>query len=507
MTSRLDDGHRRLVPRWRYTARTIVGFEHAGDPQLARRVYAAPEPVAPLVERWSDSMTLATASDAICAAIVAGDARLVQAPCEWLIGQRDVPPELLRAATRIVSPQANEPASLAAANDLDSSRIEAREIIRNARRRLVEYPRNTARWLDLARAHTVLGHRDAAQRAMNVAITLAPDHRVVLRAAVRLLIHIGSADAAQHLLVRHPRTRTDPWLLSQEISLAEILQSQSRYLNYSRKLLAANDLPPGHLTELASAVGTLDGRRGDLKRSRKLHRYSLIEPTDNVLAQVGWLRQADPALPRVPVDGQRGTFEAEVWVSLMDECWDSALEAAYRWHADEPYSARPSLAGSFIATSILDRQDLGIAFANAGLLADPFDPLLRNNLAVALARSGLLNDAKRVLAGAKPAGQLTSHVYHATQGLIHVAGGDHEAGAQSYREAHKAVEGEGATLLLEANWLDSQVRWCPEVDVALERSLRKACERTSETVPKAVALRALSCLEERRRREMADKLP
>lgn len=239
------------------TARTIVGFEHAGDPRLARRVYAAPEPVAPLVERWSDSKTLATASDAICAAIVAGDARLVRAPCEWLIGQRDVPPELLRAATRIVSPQANEPASLASANDLDSSRIEAREIIRNARRRLVEYPRNAARWLDLARAHTVLGHRDAAQRAMKVAITLAPDHRVVLRAAVRLLIHVGSADAAQHLLVRHPRTRTDPWLLSQEISLAEILQSQSRYLNYSRKLLAADDLPPGHLTELASAVGRL----------------------------------------------------------------------------------------------------------------------------------------------------------------------------------------------------------------------------------------------------------
>jgi hypothetical protein len=324
---------------------------------------------------------------------------------------------------------------------------------------------------------------------MRVALSIAPNDRTVIRAAIRLLVHLDRAEEAFEYLRRHPRTKVDPWLLSQDASVGQILKKTPSFLSKSRRMLRENSIAPGHLTELASAIGSLDV--GDLKGARKLHRFSLIDPTDNVVAQVEWLRQRDLALPSAQTNTMPGAVEARFLSALREGDWPLALDYAFEWQEDEPYSPRPALAGSFLATSVLPAYELGSAFANAGLRADPSDALLLNNLVVAKARDNQVPEAMRIFSRVRPNDRLQTYIYLATRGLLRYATGDESGGIDDYRQAAKLAEGVAPDLVVEASWIDTQTRWGSSVDKDLLHRIIVAVPKTTDRVIRGVLTRAI----------------
>jgi hypothetical protein len=499
VTSQVDDGHRRLVPRWRYSNRTILGFEHRGDPR--DRSTRAPKlvPIQPLNQAWQASKTYVTATDLMCAAVALAQPELARAPSEWLLsGGRQIPAAVRTIAHSILEPDVSVTQRGDAGHKLNLGAQDAQIVIALNRRQLSNYPRSASRWLDLALAHSVLGNRDKAMKCMGVALSIEPNNRVVLRAAVRLLVHLGKAEEAFEFLRRHPRTRTDPWLLSQDVSVANIVGRAPTFLAQARRLLRSDTLPPGQLSELASALGTLATGDEDWKHARKLHRISLIAPSDNVLAQVEWLRQRDRSLPQVTPDQVPGAMEAQFWRDLLDGEWRAALKAVYRWQNDEPYSTRPARAGSFLATSIVQNFEVAEQFADCGLRSDPSDTLLMNNLVVAKARHGDLDKATAVFSKIRPDDRLATFVYRATRGLLKYASGDEAAGAEDYRQAIRLASDSDSILMVRSSWLDTQVRWGTALDPGLLHTVSADAEKPGSPGARGVALCVLNMVRSRK---------
>jgi tetratricopeptide (TPR) repeat protein len=493
VTSRVDDGHRRLVPRWRYSNRVIVGFEQSGDPRDGSRMRPMFASIDPIVLAWRIEPSYVSASDLLSAAVVAARPELAVAPSEWLLSRGfSIPADVKETAQRILTPADLELPERLPEQPLEVGTQDARAVIALNRQLLAAYPRSASRWTDLSLAHSVLGNRDKALRAMQTALSIEPNNRVVLRAAIRLLIHLGKAEEALELLQRHPRTRSDPWLLSQDISVANIVGEDPYFLKQSRRLLRDETLPAGHLTELASAVATFDGGTADLKYARKLHRLSLIAPTDNVLAQIEWLRQRDPSLPQAMSASTRGAMEANFWRTLVAGEWEPALNAVYQWQNDEPYSTRPAMAGSFLLSSILSDYKGAEKFAKFGLRADPGDPLLMNNLVVAKARQYDLFGAASIFKKIRPDDRLNTFTYKATQGLMKYAAGDELGGAEDYEDSLRLASGSEAALMVRASWLDTQARWAKAVDQALVQRVKADAAVPGRVVARGIALTALN---------------
>jgi len=263
-------------------------------------------------------------------------------------------------------------------------------------------PRNVLAWLDLSRAYTILGQQQRALAAIDCALALAPNHRHVLRAAARLFVHVGDSERAHALLAKHPKTRKDPWLLAAELAIANVAQRPPRHVRQGRALIDSDDLPPAHLTELHSAIGTLEYYHGAHRRARQSLRASLEAPTENVVAQARWMRKQLPGLPiaeeafALPLG-----FEARTWRAMEEGRWDDARVECRQWLNDEPFSSRPASLGSYIGVSLTTDYSFAEACARAGLQADPNDATLQNNLTVALAYQGKLDDAIETFAASR----------------------------------------------------------------------------------------------------------
>ena len=74
--------------------------------------------------------------------------------------------------------------------------------------------------------------------------------------------------------------------------------------------------------------------------------------------------------------------------------WTDAFVNTLKWFFDLPYSSRPILMGSYIATSFLKKPDLAIALCEAGLKANPGDFTILNNMIYAYARDNRLHECK-----------------------------------------------------------------------------------------------------------------
>ena len=107
------------------------------------------------------------------------------------------------------------------------------------------------------------------------------------------------------------------------------------------------------------------------------------------------------------------------------------------WQFDEPFSNRPAIDGSFIASAIFEDYVLARQFCKVGLLSNPNDARILNNLAVVEIESGNLHEAKEIIKKIKKANipdnwKLT---FDATQGMYAFRDGNAEEGKSKYLEA------------------------------------------------------------------------
>ncbi|NWA82349.1 hypothetical protein [Pseudomonas sp. D2002] len=263
--------------------------------------------------------------------------------------------------------------------------------IRKLRANLNQQPRNILAWVDLAREHVILGNSDHAERAMTVALSLAPNHRWVTRVASRLFIHIDLIDKSHRILMNHPGIRNDPWIASAEIAVSELSGRTSKNISVSKKLLESG-LNPKHTAELASALGTLELSAGANKKAKNYFRSSLISPNRNVLAQAKWVEQAHDLKAGVIITNEQMemAFEAKAWENYIEGDINKALVYCMEWYKSEPYSSKPPMLATYLA-ALIDQYDIVIRVAIEGLKTNPDNLTLKLNKAYAeIAKIGII---------------------------------------------------------------------------------------------------------------------
>lgn len=443
MSAFAQDLERRLVPRWRFSDSRANSAEFASDPRSKR---ASTLDKAYLDEKlfdWELNRSIGNAIDLISCGVSGRWLEEIQPAAEYLLQQGDVlSPQANALATRAIQlTSTTKDADLG--TQLFLPEVTFRSVclrVSNSRRKLHRDPRNVLAWLDLARAYTILGEREKAVQSIERALFLAPHHRQVLRSAVRLFVHTEDKDRAHTLLIRNSRTSNDPWLIAAEIAIAKIAGRNPRFVRQGRQIVENSGLPPDHLSELQSALGTAEFYGGANRKAKQRFRASLLAPTDNALAQARWMRTK---LPGIHIDEDAFKlplgFEARSWQGLEQGRWNDARNECEMWLTDEPYSSRPATVGSYIGISLTNDFAFAETCARAGLTADPNEEILRNNLTVALAYQGKLEEA--ITEFNKIATPLNSdfpaYVYVATAGLLQFRLGDIVSGREMYKKAER----------------------------------------------------------------------
>jgi tetratricopeptide (TPR) repeat protein len=502
---------RRIVPRWR----TSDAAEATGElaPLPVREPIMHPEGDQEELARASSDFgrerTIGHAAELLSVAVALEVPDAARAAASFILEKREQAGEAASAvARRVVAGE--EPF---ASPVTEPTTTETREVVQRTRRRIHEDARNVLAWLDLSRAYAAAGVADKAETAMRAALTLAPDHRFVLRSAARFFLHVGKPDEAHAYLRRSPASLHDPWLMAAEIAVATVAERSPKLVKAARSALASGHFTPFHIGEVASSLATLEVSAGSAKAARRLFRQALLDPTENSIAQAEWtardvgLIEFDPSLLK-----REGTYEANTAAAYVGERWVDALAHARRWLADEPFSGRAAAIGSVIAGVALEEVDEAVRFARQGVRTDPSDLLLQNNLVFTLTETGCLDEAERVHLRI-PHKSLTGTdrvIWLANTGLIAFRRGDLELGRKCYGMAVSvAREMKDARLerLAEIYRLGEEIRAGGGADRSAEIARVVSEAQTKPTPDVRIAVYRLERIRERSRSAVSTQTP
>lgn len=379
-----ENTDRNVIPRWRNSGMAAASLD--AQPLMPRKVSPLDitQELHAKLSDFRERRTLGVAADVLNTAILgAKRGEDTKAVAQYVLDQPNTPFRLQSLALEfagLAESPAHIPGSVKEAAGLG---------VANLRSLLRIEPRNPIALVDLARFQTVLGLDDRACQSMRMAVALAPHHRWVLRSAARLLIHTSNSDEALRLLSRNEVTKNDPWLLAAELATARVAGKDPLHWRQAKRMLDAKTLRPGHLSELASAAGTLEWSSGNRKMAKKLFRIALEEPNDNSLAQIKWAehRFKDGFTTEAMIRSVPHAYEAAFWRSYHELDMSSALRHSMNWLEDEPFSLAPAMMASYVA-SLLDDYDTALDVLEQGLIANPGNRDLLNNLYFAKISSG-----------------------------------------------------------------------------------------------------------------------
>jgi tetratricopeptide (TPR) repeat protein len=237
-------------------------------------------------------------------------------------------------------------------------------------------------------------------------------------------------------------------------------------------------------------VASAENSAGEHRRAHKLYQLSLVEPTDNVVAQVQYLSQSDRSL-KYGINGLNlpSAVEARTWRAMTDEKWDDALKEAMEWQADEPFSGRPAMAVSYLAI-IMGQPTTAALSAQAALCANADDQLLRNNLAVAYARLGRHAEAQVEFNKIRAPLQrgFPKFVFDATRGLMAYIGGNLELGRELYQLALRGASAQERPLVA-LSFVETEWDFVREARPSMREELQKIVNKIAVPAARLVARR------------------
>ncbi|WP_454871864.1 hypothetical protein [Paraburkholderia xenovorans] len=421
---------RRVVPRWRSSAVTARTAEAWTKRPKVAVSYA--DEVASKAREFEADHSVPIAAELMYLASEAGDSDTAKRAASVIIENAGKigPSQLVRSAKRVLD-VADEQALEAPAADF----------IREARKLLAVDYRNPVLLMDVARALTVKRQEASARRYVRAAVALAPQSRFIVRAAARYYLHIGEYEIAHDVLSRSPLLKSDPWVQASEIAIATVRGRTSSLAKQKSRLLSEEKHTAPDVSELASAVATVELLSGADKRAKILFQKALLHPNDNSLAQVEWAATklkliVDDSALRTPLSYEANSSNA--YRKLMVE---EAIAWARRWQEDEPFASRPydslcylySLDGQFAAAQ---------AVAEGSVEMDGGHNYSSNlNLLFCKIQNGELDQAFRelmLLAGRPDAKRHATHLL-ANAGALAYATGEFERGKQFYERAIRAA--------------------------------------------------------------------
>ena len=420
--------NRKMVPRWREFRRTPAREleSHVAKSRDKRLEQSLLRRFRILYKIWQESPTLENAAEVVDAAVFVKDRNLAVGPAKQLKKDDETMAAVRKVATYVLAEQNSNQIKISQHGDMQQvkrQRISALKKIINSE------PRNALAWVEKCRLHAELGDVEAGSRAANYAIGCAPNNRFILRCICRFWVHVGNFERAHDTLRRSSLLKSDPWIQAAEISMSEIRGRSPQFIKRARESLNNTKLSDFHLSELAAAMGTLEASNGKRRLANKLFKRSLIDPTDNSLSQAFWVAEEEKL--GLSVDASKlkmdGSAEARLYWAELQNDWQSAVEASDEWINDESFSLKAAANGSFIATGILSDHDRAVQFCDKGLIANPRNLILVNNMVVALCRAGNLERAEQLLPilrgctmeeEARPAASATLGLFGFRKGLI-----------------------------------------------------------------------------------------
>lgn len=432
----LDDQRpRRVVPRWRpswVTAKTAEARSSKLAPNSAGAKQSVTREVDSKVREFEVVQSVPVAAELMFLASSTGnDAAAKQAAKliiekQGSIGSR----QLVRTAKSVLEGSTPE-------------RVEAasKDFVKQARSKLAIDFDNPVLLIDTARELAAMRHDKAALRYVRAAVALAPASRFVLRAAVRYYLHIGEHEVAHDLLLRSPLIGGDPWVQASEVAVATVRGRTSALAKKTIRTLANAKIVDADMTELASAVGTVELISGSEKKAKTLFKLALSHPNDNSLAQAEWATSKlklviDERALQTPMSFEANSHNAYRRLNI-----DEAIRHAELWARDEPFASRPLDAQCFLLC--LDGRygdALNAAKTAHQLDGDELGPAL--NLLFTKIQAGDLDDAWEDLLRIGRRSDLKPHAHHvlANAGALAYAVGDFELAQNLYRRAIRTAQ-------------------------------------------------------------------
>lgn len=376
-----------------------------------------------------------------------------------------------------------------------SSRPEAETNVRIAslKRHLSEHPSDAVAWIEQARYYTILGQLERARKSVMAALHLAPTDRFVVRAAIRFFVHNKEWDTALRCAFRAYSHLEDPLILGPLLSVGTHLNMLPNKMKpIAETAFLSEDV--FLYSETLEAIGTLEARRSALARAKRFFKRAWMDPTRAVIGHSQWvLRQHLPGL----ADDQKIDFdqshEAMSWLKFSAFDISGAMARAEDWALEEPYSRAPYILGSS-AACVEERYMDAIGIARRGLMSNPKDDVLLNNLAYAELRNGKVADGEIIFAPLRGSLGLKDNIAAlGTYGLLLMMKGDIEGGAEQYRTAAKRASELGnrdLVLYANLNFAISMLDVAKKLDVELLRSsqVRLATTLDPGSVGAAMAL-------------------
>ncbi|AKQ46718.1 hypothetical protein TH63_15565 [Rufibacter radiotolerans] len=321
------------------------------------------------------------------------------------------------------------------------------KLIHNTKLRAQKNLKNPITWVELSRLYSFFSKEIQAEKAMVIALNLAPNNRYVLRSATRLFVHFGKYEKALYYLRKSEATKHDPWLASAHIATSSYLNRYSPLIKPGIGLINSKNFSNYEITELASALGTLEFGEGSYKKSKAFFDISLKSPNDNSLAQFEWVSKEDTRFSFNPLhySNVANPFEAFAYENFERGNWQEAFDDSIKWFLDMPYSKGPVLLGSYLTSTFLKDIDATIMLCEAGLKANPNDPSILNNLIYALIGANKIEEAVPHVLNLHKAKiddlpDETKITLQATFGLVYISFGDIELGSKYYETAINNAE-------------------------------------------------------------------
>lgn len=463
MAHNIKHHKRKVVPNWRSFGNTVALGEL--DSSIINASKEIINPIDSYVVDWKLNPSNLFAGELLSAALIHSsfDNIEIKKAAKFILNSKEnASKSQIALATRISSSDgknenilSKEIESINELNEMyQSGAIYAK--IRYFKEKIRSYIFNPINYVELSRLYLLVDNEEKSLKNIRIAIKLAPDNRYVLRAATRLFIHYSSNQNGylheiHNILKKSPLHKTDPWLLSAEITVSSLRKRTSNNVKKGISLIDSRNYSPLSYTELASTIGTLELENGSKKRSKKLFDSALINPNDNSLAQIEWASGIYNGLDIDPVDYLvPKNFEAIAFDDYHKFNYSDAIEQAQKWFLDMPFSLRPIDFGFTIASSLLNDQEKAIKIVKAGLISHPKKNRLVNNLAYALALNNEPEKALeqlRSIENQKSQNRSTDVCITATKGLAYFRKGEIEKGRRLYLSAMEEANESGSQEL------------------------------------------------------------
>ena len=312
--------------------------------------------------------------------------------------------------------------------------------IREIKTKLSFYIYDPILWIDLAYYYTISRCKKKADKCIRIALSLNNYNPHIIRSAVRYLVFCQEPEKALDLLRKTPNLLYNPLLLSAEISVAEAFKIKTNNIKKGVTLIQENKFPPNDLAELNASIATIECNFGNVKKSKKYINNALVEPNENILAQIQYLSNRNDMLFSPQQYEVPCRFEADAYNYFYSYRYKDVISEARKWLDFHPFSSRPAILSSFVNSTFFDEYEDAISIIDESLKISAGNSLLLNNKAFALAKSGRTEEAvdciKSIqISGSDEFDDADKNTLKATLGLIEYKKGNPAEGYRLYKEA------------------------------------------------------------------------